>query len=209
MSVLTASARLIARTAAVTLSAAAAFAAPPGQQSDWPCAQRLVPTLTVGEFWSGPPAPAGVRWQDDEKIAAVVNAVAPRSVPLAEGEKKLAAFAAALAPDQRKQLLPEVFAGLVDEINEERQNVIFSLQDLDRRQKSIAALVNKVTDEENGVPLQPHTVEAARQDEINQRREFLIRMFRDTQQTVRYACQVPAELEARLGAYARTLQSKL
>lgn len=198
----------VAATAAL-LIATAGFAAPPGQTSRWPCAQRLVPNVTVAEFWNGPPAPAGVRWQDNEKIAAIVNAVAPRSVPVADGEKKLDAFADSLAPDDRKKILPEVFAGLVDEINEARQDVIDNLEDLDRRQRGLAALVNKITDEESDVPLPPHTVQEARQDEVNQRRAFLIRMFRDTQQTLRYACRVPGQLDARLGAYARTLQAKL
>lgn len=195
--------------AAVLAGASPAIAAPPWQSADWPCVQRLVPELTAGTFWNGPPAAANANWRDDAKIAALVSAVAPRDVPIAEGEKKLAAFADAVPAAQRKTVLPEVFAAVVDAVNDERHNVIVDLKQLYRRQKSVAALVNKVTDEENGIPEQASTTETARREEIERRRDFLIRMFKETKQTIRYACQVPSEMEARLGAYARALQAKL
>ncbi len=194
---------------AAAFTTVSAGAAPPWQTPDWPCPQRLVPELTAGTFWNGPPAPAGANWRDDPKIANLVGAVAPRDVPVAEGEKKLATFADSLSPEQRRKVLPELFAALVDAVNDQRHTVIVDLKQLDRRQKSVAALVNKVADEENGVPADAIGAAAARRDEIEQRRDFLIRMFQQTQQTIRYACRVPSEMEARLGRYARVLQAKL
>jgi hypothetical protein len=35
------------------------------------------------------------------------------------------------------------------------------------------------------------------------------RAFESTQRTMRYACEVPVQLEARLGRYARFLQARL
>jgi hypothetical protein len=40
-------------------------------------------------------------------------------------------------------------------------------------------------------------------------RALVIRDFKETRRPIGNACNVPVQLEARLGAYARTLQAKL
>jgi hypothetical protein len=42
-----------------------------------------------------------------------------------------------------------------------------------------------------------------------QRRDFVIRTFQETERTMRYACEVPVELEGRLGSFAKALEAKL
>lgn len=205
---------MIARLAPIVAAMAAALpivaaAAEPGAQPDWPCVQRLVPELTAGTLWSGPPPTAGADWRADPRIANLVAAVANRNLPVEDGEAKLTAFADNLPADQRRAALPELFAGLVDAINGERHDVIVRLEELGRRQKSMAALVDKVTDELRAVPADATGADAAKREEIEQRRNFLIRGYQQAQRTIQYACQVPADLEARLGRYARTLAAKL
>jgi hypothetical protein len=194
---------------AVSLPLAAAPAQQSGRSPDWPCMQRLVPELTAGTFWSGPPAPAGADWRADSRIADLVAAVANRDLPVDEGEAKLAAFADSVPAEQRGTVLPELFAGLVDAINGDRHDVIVRLEELGRRQKSMAGTVDKVTDELRAVPVDATGDDAARRQEIEQRRNFLIRSYQQVQRTIQYACQVPADLEARLGRYARALAAKL
>ena len=184
-------------------------AEPPGRDPDWPCVQRLVPNLAAGTFWSGPAAPAGADWRADPRLADLVAAVASRDLPVADGDAKLSAYADSLAPEQRRTVLPKLFAALVDEINDARHDTIVRLKELARRQKSVAALVGSATDQLRAVPADATGEDAARRTEIEQRRDFLIRTFQQTQRTVQYACQVPNALEARLGSYARTLQAKL
>lgn len=196
---------VVATAAALIATGAGAAGADP----DWPCQQRLVPELTAGTYWNGPAFPENVDWRADPKIAELVATAASRDVPADQGEARLTAFADTLPPDQRKAVLPELFAGLVDAINQQRHDVIVSLKELSRRQKSIGGLVDKVTDELRNAPLAADTANAGQRDEIEQRRNFLIRTFQQTQRTIRYACQVPTDLEARLGSYARLLQAKL
>jgi len=193
----------------VMLAASAVGAAPPGQDPDWPCAQLLVPKLTAGTYWTGPAPPTGADWRADPAIAALVAEVTRRDIAARDGEAKLTAFADSLAPEQRRTVLSELFAGLVDAINEQRHGVIVRLKELGRRQRSMAELVDKVTDELQSVPADASGKDAERRSEIEQRRGFLIRGFEQTQRTVQYACQVPTELEGRLGGYARALQAKL
>ena len=61
----------------------------------------------------------------------------------------------------------------------------------------------------NAIPPDATGDQAAQRDDIMQRRALVIRGFEDVQRTIRYACDVPVQLEARLGAYARALQAKL
>jgi hypothetical protein len=188
---------------------ALAMAAPPATDPDWPCVQRLVPQLAAGTYWAGPPAPAGADWRKDKAVADVVGQAAPRSVSIADGVAALDAFAAGLPPDARAVPLAETFAGLVDETNRQRDEVIERIEQLIRRQRDVAGVVAQITESLQAIPPDATGEQAAHRDDIMQRRALVIRSFQDVQRTIRYACDVPVQLEARLGAYARALQAKL
>ena len=183
-----------------------ATAAIPGQNPDWPCQQRFVPTLTAGTFWNGP-LPAGADWHADRRVAALVAETAPREVPLDEGHAKLAAFVKRLKPAERRAVPATLFTGIVDETNRQRSEVMARIEELTRRQRELGDLVAKISAELQAVPADAQGDAAVRRAEIVQRRDFVIRSFEETQRTMRYACEVPVELEARLGDYARTLQA--
>jgi hypothetical protein len=189
--------------------AAAATAAPPATDPDWPCFQRLVPQLAIGTYWTGPPVPEGADWRQNKAVAQVVAQAAPRSVSIADGVTALNAFAAGLPPDARATPLAETFAGLVDETNHQRDEVVERIKELVRRQRGVAAVVAQITESLSAIPPDATGDQAAQRDDIMQRRALVIRGFEDVQRTIRYACDVPVQLEARLGAYARALQAKL
>ncbi len=173
-------------------------AAPPVSDPDWPCVQRFVPTLSAESYWNGPP-PAG-DWRADPRIAAVVAAAAPRTVPQEEASGKVRAFAAELTGSDRAARMATLFAGLVDETNGQRDQVIGRLRALTRRQREITRIVESISTP--GPDADP-----AVRDEAAQRRAFLVREFEETERTIRYACEVPVQLEARLGAFGRMLDS--
>jgi hypothetical protein len=184
------------------LPAMSARAAPPVADPDWPCRQRLVPALTAATFWSGPPLPADVDWQADPRIAKEVEAVASRDVPVDDATADLTRFVDTVAPGERAALLPAVFIGLVAETNRQRGDVITHIKDLARRQRGIGDVIARITAELNGAPPDPSS-------EIGQRRALVIRSFEETERTMRYACEVPVELEARIGSFARILAAPL
>ncbi len=178
-----------------------AAAGPPSKDADWPCVQRLVPTVTAGTFWAGP-QPTG-DWRGNPQVAALVAEVAPRSVPREAGVSRLEAFAADLPPPDRRELLPLVFAGLVDETNAERTQIIERLHAIARRQRGLTDVVGRVTAELRGLPAD---APEAKREEVADRRAFLIRDYESVERTIRYACETPVQLDARLGAFARALQ---
>jgi hypothetical protein len=191
------------------LSSAGLHAAPPVTDPDWPCRQRLVPELTAATFWNGPPLPAGADWHADPRVAAEVAAAAPRDVPIDDGVAQIGRFADTLKPSERAALLPALFIGIVDETNRQRAEIIGRIKDLAQRQRGLGDVVAKITAELRDIPADAAGDDAKRRGEIVQRRDFVIRSFEETERTMRFACDVPVELEARLGSYARALEARL
>ena len=181
-----------------------------GEDPDWPCQQRLVPTVAANIVWSGPPLDGVGDWRDDERVAALVQRIAPRRVSAEEGEAAIAAFADAIGTDEgRARLLTLAFAGLLDETNRERAALIARLKDLGRRQRELADIASRAAEELGALPADATGEQAAQRADLEQRFAFVTRAFEGGRQTIRYACDAPVQLEARLGRYARALQSRL
>ncbi len=186
------------------LSALALGAAGPPADPDWPCVQRLVPTLTAGTLWGG--HDAGADWRTEPAVAAVVAAVAPRGISAQEGVARLDRFVATVPPADRPAVLAQVFAGLVDETNVQRAQVIGRLHDIARRQRSMTEMTSRITAELRALPAD---APAAQREEVVGRRAFLIREYEEIERTIRYACEAPVQMEAKLGTIAQALQRGL
>ncbi|HEY0526737.1 MAG TPA: hypothetical protein VGD08_25320, partial [Stellaceae bacterium] len=119
------------------------------------------------------------------------------------------AFIDGTAPDQRKREVPLAFAGLLDETNSERTDLISRIKQFTRRQRSLAEVVERLTAELHGIPDDASGADAERRADLEQRRFYTTKAFQDAERTIRYACDAPVQLEARLGAYARRLQAAL
>lgn len=186
------------------LALLACAAGPPSATQDWPCMQRLTPKLTPGTFWGGHDATSD--WRSDPKVAELVARVAPRSRPAAEGAADVRAFAATIPVEQRPAVLATVFAGLVDETNAQRDQVIDRLHSVARRQRELTGIASSITTQLRSLP---EDAPAAERKEIASRRTFVIRDYDEVGRTIRYACEVPVQLEARLGTFAQALQGAL
>jgi hypothetical protein len=184
-----------------------ARAAPPSEDPDWPCQQRLVPELSAGTYWTSAPLPNGVDWRSNTSVADLVQAVSPRDVPADVGTAKILAFSKSLRPGEKAAILSTAFAGILEETNRERGQIITRLKELMRRQREIAAQVAKIADEIDAIPADATGDDANRRAEAQVRQGFLTRAFDETRRTMRYACEAPTQLEARLGAYAGALQA--
>jgi hypothetical protein len=100
-------------------------------------------------------------------------------------------------------------AGLLEETNRARNDLIGRIKQFARRQRDIADIVARITAELRALPPDAQGEAADRRAELEQRRSFTSRAFQEAQQTVRFACEAPVQLEARLGAYIRALQDGL
>jgi hypothetical protein len=191
------------------LAVAPAVAASRGEDPDWPCPQRLVPSIAAGSLWSGPELPDPAPWREAPEVAALVARAAPRSVDEATGLRTIETFAAPLDAAGRRRLLPLAFAGLLEETNRQRAELIGHIKVFARRQRGVAETVNRITAELDAVPPETSGEAAARRAELEQRHFFASKAFQDAERTLRYVCEAPVRLEARLGAYARALEAAL
>ena len=175
----------------------------PGQNPDWPCAQRLVETLSAGSYWTGPLAP-NPDWRNDEPLFTLVTELVDRDTPDADGVARLSSYADAVPPRQRASNLPALFSALVDQTNDQRTPLIQRLEQLGRRQRGMGDTIGAISTKIDAMAAaDPH------RDDLAGERDLDVRAFQETQHTMRYACEVPPAMERRLGLYARTLQVKL
>jgi hypothetical protein len=188
----------------------ASAATRPGDDPDWPCQQRLVPTLAAGVFWSGPSLEGIGIWRDEPKVAELVRRISPRRVPVDEGETAIFSFADSLpVGDERNRLLTLTFAGLLEETNHDRAELVVLIKQFGRRQRELAEAAASMLDELRAIPVDASGEAGALRGDLEQRLAFATRAFEGAQRTVRYVCDAPVLVEARLGRYARALQARL
>jgi hypothetical protein len=194
-------------TLGLTLAAAVnAHSAPPrSEDPDWPCQQRLVQKLTAAAYWSGPALEGLGDWRADPEVVDLVRRLAPRRVSTQEGLSEIAAFVRTVSND-RPRRLALVFRGLLEETDRERSGLIEELKEIGRRQRELADLVARLATELNAIAPDARGETVAKRIDLQQRHDFTVRNFEEIQRTIRYACETPVELDARLGAWARALQ---
>ncbi len=194
-------------TLGLALAAAVNARSAPARVEDpnWPCQQRLVPKLTAASYWSGSALEGLADWRADPAIADLVRRLAPRRVSTQEGLSEIAAFVRTASND-RPRRLALVFNGLLEETDRERAGLIEELKEIGRRQHELADLVARLATELNAIPPDAGGEAAAKRIDLQQRHDFTARNFEEIQRTIRYACETPIELDARLGAWARALQ---
>ena len=183
-----------------------ARSAPPrAEDPDWPCQQRFIPNLTAAAYWSGPALEGLADWRADPEIADLVRRLAPRRVSTQQGLSEIAAFVRSVSND-RPRRLALVFRGLLEETDRERAGLLEELKEIGRRQRQLADLVARLATELKAIPPDDRGEAAAKRIDLQQRHDFTARNFAEIQRTIRYACETPVELDARLGAWARALQ---
>ena len=186
--------------AALEVIPAWAASPPRTEDPDWPCQQRLVPQLAAASYWSGPLDAEG-DWRVDPEVAELVRRLTPRQVTTEEGLAAIAAFAK-VASSNRPHRLALAFRGMLEQSNRERADLIARLRQMGHRQRELTDLVARLGDELKSVP--PAATD--QRLDLQQRHDFTARNFEEIQRTIRYACETPVVLDARLGAWARALQ---
>jgi len=195
----------IASVAMLVVAVAVHSAPSRSEDPDWPCQQRLVAKLAAAAYWAGPALERLGDWRADPEVADLVRRLAPRRVSTQEGLSEIAAFVRTLRND-RPRRLALIFGGLLGETDRERASLIEELKEIGRRQRQLADLVARLATELNSLPADAEGEAAARRVDLQQRHDFTARNFEGIQRTIRYACETPVELDARLGAWARALQ---
>lgn len=196
--------RILSASAMIGMVAAWPALAAQGDDPDWPCIQRKVPQLSLGQVWNGPDLPqTAADWSKDETISALVEELAARRLALQEAQQKIRDFSNALSEGERKARIAMLVKGLFDHMNVERSHVIDGIARYAHRQRETAA---RLRQEASAVDLLRAKPDADPQ-EIARRSDLLMfqtRIFQERVQSLTFVCEVPTLIEQRLYALAKT-----
>lgn len=192
----------------VMVMAASGASAQPQQDPDWPCIQRLVPSLSAGQIWRGPSIDeVGGRWPDDPEIASLVGAVTSRRVSIDEAVERTEEFANGLDAAQSERLTI-LFAGIFQRIDESRTNSITAIKRYSRAQRGMVDAMSAELAELEELRQEP-AKNAERIEELSGNIEISRRIFADRHRALRPLCEQPVLMEERLGALARAIMAHL
>ena len=186
-----------------------AQSAPPGPHDpDWPCQQIKVPQLSLAAVWSGPSIDQQQEhWQQDQTVTELVRETAQRRMPVEQAQEKILTFAAQVGAARQAKLL-DLFAGLFRTLDEERSSVIAGLDRFGMRQKELATELRNDNEKLRMMQADPKS-DAGTTNQLIQKVTWEAQVFQDRRQALSYACDVPAKIEQRLFALARTVQDAL
>jgi hypothetical protein len=194
--------------ASLTSNAPFAEAAPPRTDPTWPCQQIKVPTISLAAVWSGP-AIDGLadKVRGDPELADLIARLAARRTPIEEAQGLLDTFSAKAGADKRTRLLI-VFAGVFEELNKERDQVMAGLARIARRQVDFAEKIRGENHDFLDLRDKPDA-DPTKLKEMSDRIDWDMRVFDDRRRSISYACEVPTLIEQRLFAIARMVEAKL
>ena len=200
-------------TAAMAQGTEAPGTTSPGGQAapaEWPCEQPLRPRMSVGAMWRGPALDEQNDWRKVPAVVALVNQIAPRSMPEEEAAASIRRFAAGYDGAERTKILGEVFLGLFETLGAERNDIVRGIKRFYRRQDALARRIEegwKKLGEIDPNATDPETME--RRLSLQQQVDWDSRIFDDRQRLLPAVCEQPRVLEQRVFALSRAIQEQL
>jgi acyl-CoA reductase-like NAD-dependent aldehyde dehydrogenase len=188
--------------AAVLTTAAPVFAAD-FKDKTWPCIQRKVSQLSIGQMWTGPLIDEST--QPDAEATALARAIAVRRTSLEDAQALIQRYADALG-DDREEKLALLFRTVFEQINRERADVIGGIsryaakqiglsERIDGLQQELAALEAKGEEKSND--------EWDRMEELQDIVTWDARIYTERAQSLTFVCETPVLLEKRAFALAK------
>ena len=175
----------------------------------WPCVQRKVPELSIGQVWNGPDIPeAAKNWDSDPKIDDLVGEVAARRNPLDAAQKQIVEFAGGLPKEQLNDKMFMLFQGVFDTLNREREQVISGISRYADKQRDMAEDLRKEASTVDAMRAKPDA-DPEELDRANERLTWETRIFEERVQSLTYVCEVPTIIEQRLYGLSKTIQQSI
>lgn len=178
---------------------------------DWPCIQAKVETVTATQLWDGPAVTGEEKWWEDEDVRKLVPILVSRGIPIETAEAEIEKLASTTPQDNRDARMTLLFAGLLDETNKLRRRVISGLERYQRQQRARAEALEAKGERlaslharaDNGEKL------SAQIDDAQQAYDWDARIFKQRQDNIPVACEIPVEIEQRAFAIARTIRYQM
>lgn len=178
---------------------------------EWPCVQRRVETLTVGQIWDGPSVEGLSGWFRDPKLVELIEALSSRRVPLEKAEAAIKSYAEGLPEGERDQKLTLLFAGLFDKVAGQRRTVMSGIVKYQKSQIERSKELERQTSELARLQDQAASNESAAKDlaAAEERFNWAQRIFQERQSNIPLACELPVLIEERLYAVTRSIRENM
>jgi len=182
---------------------------PPNTDPNWPCHQLKVTSFPLASVWAGPDLDLDSQaWRDQPDVADLAAKMSQRRAPIAEVESAIAAFKAKGGPEAKDKLL-SAFAAAFRDLAQQRSKVIEGLERFGRRQREMGERIREENEALQKAVDGNHGEPGAEDAELQKRLDWDLRVFDDRRQSISYVCEVPAEIEHRIGAIAQAVQQAL
>lgn len=184
--------------------------APGPNEQEWPCVQRLVPELSAGQLWRGPPLDEVEGfWGADAEIAPLIPKLTSLDTSPEEASAAIDSFAEGLDPANAEDRLRLLFQGVLEGINGERQRTINGIFRYASGQRALAEQISAENAELRGLRLDQQIETQGNLAEIRQRRDWDLRVFDARAALLTQLCDRPVMLEQRAFALARAIEGEL
>ena len=165
---------------------------------EWPCIQRKVPQLSIAQVWNGADLPASAKdWNKDAEIERLVSEIAARRNPIENAQKQIEEYAMSLPEGQTNEKLAQIFQGLFDMLNVEREQVISGISRYANKQRDLAADLRREASEVDKLR-RASNVDQSEFAKRNERLKWETRIFEERVQSLTFVCEVPTIIEQRL-----------
>lgn len=181
------------------------------EDKNWPCIQRKVITLSAGQMWPGIVLEKqDTSWKTNEKISKLIKSIFPRRVDLKQTAKIIDQFAVQ-QPTGSDKIYEQIFAGLLNETNSIRQEIISGIGRFAKRQQQLAERIKKtrrqVTElEKKDTAVTLTKLEDQQLTKLEQQLEWDQRIYEERELSMDYVCEAPVILSQRLFTLAKQLK---
>lgn len=201
--------RLLVITALAALSVSPRVHAAANTDPDWPCIQRKVPELSIGQVWNGGELSETARqWDKDPRLSDLAAELIKRANPIEDARKRITEYAASLPKDQAHEKLGQLFMGVFDKINMERGQIISGIARYAERQRQLAADLRRRAAEVDKMRTATDTNQAEL-DRHDQQLVWETRVFEERVQSLTYVCEVPTLIEQRLYTLSKIINESM
>ncbi len=143
-------------------------------------------------------------WNADPKIEDLIGELAARRNPLDAAQKQIVEYVGALPKDEVNDKLFQLFEGLFETLNREREQVISGISRYAAKQRELAADLRK---EASAVDAMRARADADPDEleRLDERLKWETRVFEERVQSLTYVCEVPTIIEQRLYGLSKTI----
>ncbi len=172
---------------------------------DWPCIQRMVPEMSPGMVWAGPPLDGlGSAWKQDDEVKELSRHIAERRTSPDAAAASIRKFAEG-AGSEKERRLTLLFAAVFEKINAERSSIMNGIRRYARKQRALAEKI-----EGQGVALAKLGAEdGERRKALEEQQIWDTRIYDEREQSLTFVCETPVLLEKRLFRIGREIMAQL